>query len=81
MSDLLKIRFDSIDKVKRFVNICTRSSCDVDVKSDRYIINGKSIMGIFSLDLTQVVDVIIHSDNISDVDSLKLELESEGMTK
>ena len=49
----VKISLNSIDKVKSFVNEITKYDYDFDLVSGRYVIDAKSIMGIFSLDLIQ----------------------------
>ena len=59
----VQIRLDSIDKVKSFVNITTKYDTDFDLISGRYVIDAKSIMGIFSLDLSRPIDLAIHSDD------------------
>ena len=62
------INLGSIDKVKSFVNDVTKFDCDFDLISGRYVIDAKSIMGIFSLDLSKDIDLSIHSeDNIDAV--------------
>ena len=48
----ITIRLTSVNDVKNFVSAVTFCSCDVDIAADRYIIDAKSIMGIFSLDLS-----------------------------
>ena len=48
----LTIALDTIDKVKNFVNIIFRFSGEADLRSGRYTVDAKSIMGIFSLDLS-----------------------------
>lgn len=48
----LKIKLATIDDVKNFVNIATRFNCEIDVVSGRYVADAKSIMGLFSLDLS-----------------------------
>ena len=64
----VKISLNSIDKVKSFVNDVTKFDCDFDLISGRYVIDAKSIMGIFSLDLSKDIDLSIHSeDNIDAV--------------
>ena len=63
------IRLNSIEKVKDFVNRVSTFDCDIDIIYGRYVIDGTSIMGIFSLDLTNPVTVMIHID---DYDELKL---------
>lgn len=55
-----KICLNSVDKVKSFVNDIQRFDCDFDLVSGRYVIDAKSIMGIFSLDLSQPIEVNIH---------------------
>ena len=50
----VRISLNSIDKVK---------SLDFDLVSGRYVIDAKSIMGIFSLDLSKPIDLNIHSEN------------------
>lgn len=56
----MKIKLDSIDAVKNFVNKVNLYSGDVDIVSGRYTIDAKSIMGIFSLDLGKPLTVVIH---------------------
>jgi phosphotransferase system HPr-like phosphotransfer protein len=62
----VKIRLSTIADVRDFVNIVSQSDVDVDLASGRYLVDGKSIMGIFSLDLTKPVKLIFHDDNKAD---------------
>ncbi len=57
------INLGSIDKVKSFVNDITKFDSDFDLVSGRYVIDAKSIMGIFSLDLSKPIDLNIHDEN------------------
>ena len=59
----VKISLNSIDKVKAFVNEVTKYDAEFDLVSGRYVIDAKSIMGIFSLDLSRPIDLNIHSEN------------------
>jgi len=59
----VQISLNSIDKVKSFVNDISRFNYDFDLVSGRYVIDAKSIMGIFSLDLSKPIELNIHSDN------------------
>jgi len=59
----VKISLNSIDKVKSFVNTIARYDLDFDLVSGRYVIDAKSIMGIFSLDLSKPIDLNIHGDS------------------
>ncbi len=58
----VKISLNSIDKVKAFVNDVTKFDTDFDLVSGRYVIDAKSIMGIFSLDLSKQIDLNIHTE-------------------
>lgn len=53
----------SINDVKDFVNIVSKYDFDVDLTSGRYVVDAKSIMGIFSLDLGKPIKVEVHSDD------------------
>jgi len=57
------ISLKSINDVKDFVNIVNKYDFDVDLSSDRYIVDAKSIMGIFSLDLSKSIKMEVHSDD------------------
>ncbi len=59
----VQICLNSIDKVKAFVNEITKFNSDFDLVSGRYVIDAKSIMGIFSLDLSKPIDLCIHADD------------------
>lgn len=56
------IKLDTIDKVKSFVNDISKFPADFDLVSGRYVIDAKSIMGIFSLDLSKAIALNIHAD-------------------
>ncbi len=51
----VNLKLDSIDKVKTFVNTVSLFSGDFDLVSERYVVDAKSIMGIFSLDLSKTL--------------------------
>ena len=63
----VNICLDSIDKVKSFVNEITKFDSDFDLISGRYVIDAKSIMGIFSLDLSKPIELNIHSDEAAGI--------------
>ena len=64
----VQISLNSIDKVKTFVNVINRFDAEFDLVSGRYVIDAKSIMGIFSLDLSKAIDLNIHDDdNMDDI--------------
>ena len=64
----VQISLNSIDKVKSFVNTITQFEYDFDLISGRYVIDAKSIMGIFSLDLSKPIELNIHSEgNVDEI--------------
>lgn len=69
----VKISLNSIDKVKAFVNEVTKFDAEFDLISGRYVIDAKSIMGIFSLDLSKPIDLNIHTED--QVDAIVAALE------
>ena len=56
------VNINSIDKVKRFVSAITSFDNDFDLVCDRYVIDAKSIMGIFSLDLSKPINLNVHAE-------------------
>ncbi|MDO4522596.1 MAG: HPr family phosphocarrier protein [Eubacteriales bacterium] len=64
----VQISLNSIDKVKSFVNAITKFDYDFDLVSGRYVIDAKSIMGIFSLDLSKPIELNIHAED--DIDAV-----------
>ncbi|MBC5743885.1 HPr family phosphocarrier protein [Lachnospiraceae bacterium MD308] len=65
----VQISLNSINKVKSFVNEITKFDNDFDLVSGRYVIDAKSIMGIFSLDLSKPIDLNIHASE-SDIENI-----------
>ena len=58
----IEISLNSIEKVKSFVNIISTFDGEFDLASDRYVVDAKSIMGIFSLDLGKKLKLSVHDD-------------------
>ncbi|CDA71725.1 putative uncharacterized protein [Ruminococcus sp. CAG:579] len=61
-----KIKLDSINAVKDFVSIVMLYDFDIDLVSGRYAVDAKSIMGIFSLDLSNPIQLVAHTDEPGD---------------
>ena len=57
-----KIKLSTIEDVRNFVNAVTACEYDVDLASGRYVVDAKSIMGIFSLDLLNPIVMTVHAD-------------------
>ena len=58
----LKVKIGTIDDVKKFVNAVSKYDFDVDLISGRYAVDAKSIMGIFSIDLSKELVMKAHTD-------------------
>lgn len=68
----VQININSIDKVKTFVNTVTAYDTEFDLVSGRFVIDAKSIMGIFSLDLSKPLTLKIYNDDNEQIlESLK----------
>ena len=65
------ISLTQVSQVKQFVNLVGQAPFDVDVVSGRYTVNAKSMLGIYSLDLSKPIQVVIYSD---DCEQLKKDL-------
>ena len=63
---MVKVNINTIDKVKKFVNVLTKFDGDFDLVSGHYVIDAKSIMGIFSLDLSQDIELVIQDEGDQD---------------
>ena len=64
----VNISLNSIDKVKSFVNDISGFKSEFDLVSGRYVIDAKSIMGIFSLDISKPIELHVHTENDEDED-------------
>ena len=61
------ISLDSIADVNAFANTIAHFKSEIDLSSGRYIVNAKSIMGIFSLDLLNKIEVTVHAENCDEL--------------
>ena len=67
MKTEVKIRLSSIEDVRNFVEVVRQYEGDIDLASGRYVVDAKSIMGIFSLDLANPITMTIHKDDCEDI--------------
>ena len=63
----IKISLEMAQRVKEFVNITQNYACEILLKSGKYVVDAKSILGIFSLDLSLPVTVEIYDDNCTEL--------------
>lgn len=71
----MKILINTFSDVNNFCKICSKYESDIDVKSSRYVIDGKSIMGLFSLALNDPVEVNINTENENEKECFYKEIE------
>lgn len=64
------LNLNEVVKIQKLVSSASIQNYDIDVISGRYIIDAKSIMGIFSLDLSKPIDILIHVDEAEAKDFL-----------
>lgn len=62
----VNIKLTTAESVKKFVNIVSKYPYEIDIRSGRYVVDAKSILGIFSLDLSKPVTVEIYYDECDD---------------
>lgn len=63
----IKISLEMAQRVKEFVNITQNYACEILLKSGKYVVDAKSILGIFSLDLSLPLTVEIYDDNCTEL--------------
>ena len=61
------IRLSLVENVNKFVNIVTRYPFEMDLRAGRHVVDAKSILGIFSLDLSRPIALEIYGDNCEDL--------------
>ena len=66
-----KIKLNSIEDVKEFTSLANSLAYDLDIISGRYAVDAKSIMGIFSLDLTKALTLVLHCSDEECLDFLE----------
>ena len=63
----IKISLEKAQNVKEFVSITQECACEIVLKSGKYVVDAKSILGIFSLDLSKPVTVEIYCDECDEL--------------
>lgn len=70
------IRLSSIQDVRTFVDTVTKYTIDIDLSSGRYVVDAKSIMGIFSLDLMSPIKLSAQTDKEEEIKALMDDLKA-----
>ncbi|HIT89411.1 MAG TPA: HPr family phosphocarrier protein [Candidatus Merdenecus merdavium] len=61
------IKFNNVEDIQKFVEITSNCDYDIDLSIGKYVIDGKSIMGIFTLSLDKPIKMVAHSDRCDDL--------------
>lgn len=67
METKIRVLLNDFSRIKKFSSEVCKFESDIDLVKDRYVIDAKSTMGIFTLDLSAPVTVVIHSDNEEEI--------------
>lgn len=67
---VIKTKLDNIQEIKKLCSIASINKGDVTVQSDKYIVNAKSLMGLFSLDLSKEVEIVFYEPITVDINEV-----------
>ena len=67
MRTKITVTLNDFIRIKNFSSEVVKFESDIDLIKGRYIIDAKSTIGIFTLDLSSPVDVVIHSDDEDEI--------------
>ena len=76
MKKVITVTLNDFSKIKKFSSEVVKFESDIDLIKGRYVIDAKSTIGIFTLDLSAPVDVIIHSDNEDEINRFNKVMEA-----
>lgn len=79
MKFVTKVKFATFEKVNQFIRVITNFESDVDLVSGRYVINAKSAMGVYSLDLTKELELNVYEKVEGETEKLVQELRDLGV--
>ena len=63
----IPIKLSFAEEVKTFVNVANRYNYDMDLRAGRHVVDAKSILGIFSLDLSKPITLEVYADDCEDL--------------
>ena len=64
------IKINTMQEADRFNKICSRFDCDMDLARGKYYVDAKSIMGIFSLDLSETLELVADTDEEEKIEKM-----------
>ncbi|MBR2861330.1 MAG: HPr family phosphocarrier protein [Clostridia bacterium] len=68
------VNLSESQQIKNFVNVINKYSFDIDLCSGRYVVDAKSILGIFSLDLSKPIELQIFSDDNAEIEKFMADI-------
>ncbi len=68
------VNLSASQQIKEFVNILSKYSFDMDLRSGKYLVDAKSILGIFSLDLSKPVELELLTDNEEEINKFMADI-------
>lgn len=74
-----RVKFSTVEQIKNFVDIVYQYDMDMDLVHNRYTIDAKSIMGIFSLDLSNPLELVLHTSDSLLTEELLQKLRKAGI--
>ncbi len=75
MNNILELKLNSKDKADKFTNLANEFKSNIDVIRDKHVIDGKSMLGIYTIDLNKPVKVRINSDDIEEINRFNKQME------
>lgn len=76
MDKNIRINLNSFADIKKFINVTRSFASDIDIVRDKVVLDGKSLLGIMALDLSENIYVRIISDDIAEIRRFDAEMES-----
>ena len=67
MKKRITVLLNDFNKIKKFCNEVSKFASEIDIHKGRYVVCAKSIMGLYSLDLSEPIDVVIHTGMIDEI--------------
>lgn len=64
------VKINTMQEADRFNKICSRFDCDMDLARGKYYVDAKSIMGIFSLDLSEALELVADTDEEEKIEKM-----------
>lgn len=75
MNTELILKLNTVDKITGFSNAANKFHSDIDILQDRYVVDAKSVLGIYTVDLAKPVTVRILSDDAAEIARFQEQME------